>query len=38
MVFLEDSSYVYSIIMVIEWKISTLSSITRETGVRWFTV
>jgi len=36
--FLVDSSYVYSIIMVVGWKISTLSLITREIGVRWFLV
>jgi len=36
--FLVESSYVYSIIMVVKWKISILSLITREIGVRWFPV
>jgi hypothetical protein len=36
--FLVDSSYLYSIIMVVEGKINTLSLITREIGVRCFPV
>jgi hypothetical protein len=35
---LADSSYVHSIIMVVEEKISTFSLITREIGVKWFPV